>query len=120
MEAIRLATKLTSTLAPALPFLLTTQAGGQFTGDEIPESALAADKSIWQKILPRTKDRPSVYEAAIQLAKNSHDIGAQSEFSHELSELLESDAALFEDLKKEVIHHFVYHHFDGVPAPAAH
>ena len=120
MEAIRLATKLTSTLAPALPFLLTTQAGGQFTGDEIPQSALAADKSIWQKILPRTKDRPSVYEAAIHLAKNSHDIGAQSEFSHELSELLESDAALFEDLKKEVIHHFVYHHFDGVPELAAH
>jgi hypothetical protein len=25
---------------------------------------------------------------------------------------------LFEDLKKEVIHHFVYHHFDGVPALA--
>jgi hypothetical protein len=99
---------------------MTTEAGGQSTGDEIPESALAADKSIWQKILPRIKDRPSIYEAAIQVAKNSHDIGAQSEFSHELSELLESDVALFEDLKKEVIHHFVYHHFDGVPELAAH
>jgi hypothetical protein len=120
MEATRLATKLTDTLAPALPFLLTTQAGGPFTGDEIPESALAADKSIWQKILPRTKDRPALYEAAIHLAKNSHDAGAQAEFSQELRELLDADHDLFEDLKKEVIHHFVHHHFDGVAALAAH
>jgi hypothetical protein len=120
MEAIRLAEKLTATLAPALPFLLTSPATGQFTGDEIPASALAADKSIWQKILPRTKDRPALYESAIHLAKNSHDESAQFEFSHELCDLLETDAALFEDLKKEVIHHFVHHHFDGVPALAAH
>jgi hypothetical protein len=118
MEATRLATKLTDTLAPALPFLLTTPTGGQFAGDEIPESALAADKSIWQKLLPRTKDRPALYEAAIHLAKNSHDAGAQAEFAQELRELLNADAELFEDLKKEVIHHFVYHHFDGVPALA--
>lgn len=118
MEATRLATKLTDTLAPALPFLLTTQAGGPFTGDEIPESALAADKSIWQKLLPRTKDRPALYEAAIHLAKNSHDAGSQADFAQELRELLRADADLFEDLKKEVIHHFVYHHFDGVPALA--
>jgi hypothetical protein len=35
-----------------------------------------------------------------------------------VQKLLDEDAALFEDLKKEVIHHCVHHDFDGLPAIA--
>src|SRR5438874_13574516 len=98
MEATRLATTLTSTLAPALPYLLTAAETGQV--QNIPESALAADTSLWQKILPRTKDRPELMEAAVNLAKNSTDAGAQAEFRQELHNLLAADAELFDDLKK--------------------
>ena len=110
MEATRLATTLTSTLAPALPYLLTAAPTGQVRN--IPESAMAADTSLWQKILPRTKQRPGLMDAAVNLAKDWKDAGAQAEFRQELRDLLAADAELFDDLKKEVIHHFVYHHFD--------
>jgi len=119
METTRLATKLTATLAPALPFLLSA-AAGQDEHEEIPESALAADTSIWQKILPKTKERPPLLEAAVELAKHSRDSDAQAAFGDELRKLLDDDSALFDDLKKEVIHHFVHHHFDAAPAGSLH
>ena len=119
MEATRLATKLTSVLAPALPFLLPASATGQTDTEDIPESALAADRSIWQKISPRTADHPALLNAAQHLAFNWHDAGAQEEFQHELRDLLAEDAALFEDLKKEVIHHYVLHHFDSTAPMSA-
>jgi hypothetical protein len=122
MEATRLANKLTTVLAPALPFLLPASRTGQMDTEDIPQSALDADRSIWQKISPRTGDHPHLLEAAQHLAFNSHDSSAQEEFQHELRDLLAKDAMLFEDLKKEVIHHCVLHHFDAVPtgARAAH
>lgn len=114
MEATKLANTLTSILTPALPFLMTASPSGQLTGDKIPESALAADKSIWQKIYPKTTDRPGLLEAAMHLARNSRDSGAQEAFHDEIRDLLAADAELFENLKKEVIHHFVHHHFDAM------
>jgi hypothetical protein len=111
METTRLATKLTSTLAPALPYLLSA-AAGEIDREQIPDSALAADREIWQKIAPATKEHSMLMDAAIELAKHCKDPGAQAAFTHELRRLLDEDSALFENLKKEVIHHFVYHHFD--------
>ena len=86
--------------------------------ENIPASALAADTAIWQKIAPRTKQHPELLEAAIHLAKHSRDWDAQEEFQQEVQKLLDEDAALFEDLKKEVIHHCVHHDYDGLPAIA--
>ena len=122
MEATRLADKLTTVLAPALPFLLPASRTGQMDTKDIPQSALEADRSIWQKITPRTTGHPALLAAAQHLAFNSHDSAAQAEFHDELRDLLAEDAALFEDLKKEVIHHCVLHHFDAAPtgARAAH
>jgi hypothetical protein len=57
--------------------------------------------------------------AAQHLAFNWHDADAQTEFQHELRELLVEDPALFEDLKKEVIHHCVLHHFDSAASANA-
>jgi hypothetical protein len=115
MEATRLATTLTNILAPALPFLLTDSPAGQAERDEIPASALAADTSIWQKIYPKTSGHPALLEAAYNLARNSHDSEAQTEFHDQVAELLRADSSLFDDLKREVIHHFVLHHFDSAP-----
>jgi hypothetical protein len=118
MEATRLANKLTTVLAPALPFLLPVSQTSELDTRDIPQSALDADRSIWQKISPRTSDHPHLLEAAQHLAFDSHDSSAQAEFQHELRDLLAEDASLFEDLKKEVIHHCVLHHFDAPPTGA--
>ena len=114
-----MANALTSTLAPALPFLLTASLTDHIIGETIPEEAAAAYRSTWQKILAKTKERPALLEAAENLAKNHNDPDSRSAFHDELRTALAADAAFFEDLKKETIHHFVYHHFHGAThAPA--
>ena len=117
METTRLANKLTCTLAPALPYLVSAT-GEPMEHEQIPASALAADTQIWQKIAPRAREHPELLEAAINLAKHSRDWDAQEVFQQQVQQLLDEDAALFEDLKKEVIHHCVHHDFDGLPAIA--
>lgn len=118
MEATRLATTLTKVLTPALPFLLTAAPAGQAKSNEIPASALEADTSIWQKIYPKMSGRPALLAAAYNLARNNRDADAQLEFHDQLAALLQADAELFDDLKREVIHHYVLHHFDAAPIGA--
>ena len=101
MDPVTLAATLTTTLAPALPYILAAaQSAAETVGEKITETALAAAKSIWQKITKT--ENPFLQQAAREVAKTPNDPDAQASLRLQIRKILEADPNLRAELEKQI------------------
>jgi hypothetical protein len=101
MDIKILADALTTTLAPALPYLVS---GGtelvKKAGETLKEEGLELAKKLWARLRPKVEEKPAAIEAAQDVAKAPEDSDAQGALRLQLRKLLEEDASLASELAK--------------------
>lgn len=101
MDPATLAATLTTTLAPALPYILcAAQSAVEKVGETLTETAIASAKSIWQKITKT--ENPFLQRAAQDVAKAPSDADAKAALRLQIRKILEADPNLRADLEKQV------------------
>jgi hypothetical protein len=96
MDAKLLADALVTTLAPALPFLVS---GGKELVEEAGKALnVELVKKLWGKLRPRVEEKPVAAEAAQEVARAPEDGDALGALRIQLRKILESDPALAAEL----------------------
>ncbi len=96
MDAKLLADALVTTLAPALPFLVS---GGKELVEEAGKALnVELVKKLWGKLRPRVEEKPAAAEAAQEVARAPEDGDALGALRIQLRKILESDPALAAEL----------------------
>lgn len=98
-----LAAQIVQFLTPFLPYLLkggklASQEAAKALGKEFTDESWMGAKSLWKRLRPKTKIKPSVHEAIQEVATNPEDPDAQAALRLQLRKLLQSDQALVKEI----------------------